>query len=300
MIKYKYSFILPIYNPRNSLITALKKYKDFSYNNFEIILVDDSEYNVFQKLELNKLEIKNLKYFHRKKNDGLDAAFNFGINESTGEIIIMATDDNLPQKNFLNKLNDIYNGGYDFVIGRSKVINFENIFAVYQSNYENYNYNKNDYRPKWSEGFSVKKKCLIEVGLYPNVGINGGNDNLLSEKLEKKFKVKRDFSLIMHHRAPETLEEFYSQQIQRGSAGPQFDYMYFKKPKIYILVKYMIKSMLFTINLITQFYFIYWSFLFFANSDKKSTKFFFKILFSINMRCLFHCLGEIKALKRII
>ena len=41
--KFKYSFILPIYNPRNSLITALKKYKDLSYNNFEIILVDDSE-----------------------------------------------------------------------------------------------------------------------------------------------------------------------------------------------------------------------------------------------------------------
>ena len=104
----------------------------------------------------------------------------------------------------------------------------------------------------------------------------------------------------MHHRAPETLEEFYSQQIQRGSAGPQFDYMYFKKPKIYILIKYITKSMLFTLNLITQVYFIYQSFLFFANSNKKSTKFFFKILFSINMRYLFHCFGEIKALKRII
>ena len=35
----------------------------------------------------------------------------------------------------------------------------------------------------------------------------------------------------MHHRAPETLIEFYSQQIQRGSAGPQFDYLYYKNQK---------------------------------------------------------------------
>jgi glycosyltransferase involved in cell wall biosynthesis len=298
--KFKYSFILPIYNPRNSLVTVLKKYKDLSYNNFELILVDDSDYNAFKELELDKLEIKNLKYFHRRKKDGLDAAFNFGISACTGEIIVMATDDNLPHKNFLNILNSIYNQGYDFVIGRSKVINSDNIFAVYQSSYENYNYNKDDYKPKWSEGFSVKKECLIEVGLYPNVGINGGNDNLLSEKLEKKFKVKRDFSLIMHHRAPETLDEFYSQQLQRGSAGPQFDYMYFKKPRIYIILKYIIKSMLFLFNFVSQFYFIYLSFLFFTNNDRKNVKYFFKILISINMRYLFHSCGEIISLKKII
>jgi glycosyltransferase involved in cell wall biosynthesis len=298
--KYKYSFILPIYNPRNSFITVLKKYKDLSYNNFEIIIVDDSEDSVFEELQLKKLEIKNLKYFHRQKKDGLDAAFNFGINVSTGEIIVMATDDNLPHKNFLNILNSIYNQGYDFVIGRSKVINSDNIFAVYQSSYENYNYNRDDYKPKWSEGFSVKKECLIKVGLYPNVGIDGGNDNLLSERLEKKFKVKRDFGLIMYHRAPDTLNEFYLQQLQRGSAGPQFDYMYYKKTKIYIFFKYMSKSTLFLLNFITQFYFIYKSFLFFAYSDKKNLNFFFKILFSINMRYFFHCIGEIKSLKKMI
>ena len=159
LTNYKYSFVLPFYNPRNSLITALKRYKDLSYDNFEIILVDDSDYNSFEKLKLDKLNIKKLKYFHRKKKDGLDAAFNYGIMQSTGDIVVMATDDNLPQKNFLNLLNDIYNDGYDFVIGRSKVVNPENLFATYQSSYENYNYNRNDYKPMWSEGFSAKKNA---------------------------------------------------------------------------------------------------------------------------------------------
>ena len=65
-ICYKYSFILPIYNPGQSLITALKCYNFLSYNNFEIVLIDDSQDNTFKKMKLGKLKIKNLKYFHKK------------------------------------------------------------------------------------------------------------------------------------------------------------------------------------------------------------------------------------------
>ena len=39
----------------------------------------------------------------------------------------------------------------------------------------------------------------------------------------------------MHHRAPESLKEFYLQQIQRGSAGPQFDFMFHKNQKVIFL-----------------------------------------------------------------
>ena len=49
IVTYKYSFILPIYNPGKSLITALKYYQNLSYKNFEIIVVDDSEQNIFEK-----------------------------------------------------------------------------------------------------------------------------------------------------------------------------------------------------------------------------------------------------------
>ena len=37
------------------------------------------------------------------------------------------------------------------------------------------------------EGFSVKE-CIENVGMYANIGIDGGNDNMLSEKLEKNLE----------------------------------------------------------------------------------------------------------------
>ena len=297
---YKYSFVLPIYNPEKSLITALKCYSKLKYKNFEIIIVDDSNENIFDKMKLNSLNLKNLTYFHRNKTDGLDSAFNFGIKKSNGDIIVIATDDNMPEEKFLDKLNLIYNQGYDVVIGRSKVNNSSNLFALYQSSYENFFYNKKNYKPKWSEGFSAKKKCLISIGMYPNVGIDGGNDNLLSDRLEKKYKVKRDFKLIMHHRAPNTLSEFFKQQIQRGSAGPQFDLKYFKYSKFYILTKYLLKFFITIFNLITQIYYLYLTFLYFRYSKNKNISFFLKILLSINMKWLFHSFGEIKIIKKML
>ena len=251
-------------------------------------------------MKLGKLKIKNLKYFHRKKQDGLDAAFNFGIKNATGDIIVMATDDNLPSKKFLNQLNEIYNNGYDFVIGRSKVHNLENFYALYQSSYENYKYSQKNYKPKWSEGFSVKKKCIVEIGLYPNIGINGGNDNMLSEKLEKKFKVKRDFNLIMHHRAPDNCNEFFLQQIQRGSAGPQFDLLFHKRSKLFILTKYIIKFFIFFLNFISQLYFFYTTILYFKKTEKRNILKFLKIIIAINMKNLFHTIGEIRTIKKIL
>ena len=77
IVTYKYSFILPIYNPGKSLITALKCYQNLSYRNFEIIVVDDSDENIFEKMGLKSLNIKNLTYFHRKKKRWIRCSFQF-------------------------------------------------------------------------------------------------------------------------------------------------------------------------------------------------------------------------------
>lgn len=293
---FKYSFVLPIYNPPESFKTTLKCYENLKYDDFELILVDDSTINIDELVASYKKKIKNLIYLKRNLQDGLDAAFNYGINNSNGDIIVMATDDNRPEPFFLNKINFHYNNNIDALIVRSKVTNFNDLSAIYQSCYENFNYNNKNYIPRWSEGFSAKKKCLISVGLYPNIGVNGGNDNLLSEKIEQKFKVKRDFKIIMHHRAPDNLIEFFNQQMQRGSAGPQFDLLFHKKHKMSVILKYFFKMSLAIFNLLTQLFYFYKTVIFFRHVENKKILIFFKIWISLNLRYIFHTLGEIKVL----
>ena len=135
--KIKYSFILPIYNPPPSIEKALKCIQHIRFRSFELIIIDDSE--VTNKKILTQLKkIKNFIYFKRKKSNGLDDAFNYGIRRANGAIIIMCTDDNLVNKNFLNQIDKHYKNGFDFVIVRSYVKNYDNLFAIHQSLYENH------------------------------------------------------------------------------------------------------------------------------------------------------------------
>ena len=125
---------------------------------------------------------------------------------------------------------------------------------LYISSYENYVYNKiiNQNGP-----ISQQKKYLVEVGLS-NIGIDGGNDNLLSESLEKKFNVKRDFNSIMHHRLLDF--EFYSQQIQEALLDLSLIIYITKIKNIYIL-KVFHQSTICFFNSIIQIYYLYLSFI---------------------------------------
>jgi glycosyltransferase involved in cell wall biosynthesis len=292
--KIKYSFILPIYNPPPSIEEALKCLQNISYRSFELIIIDDSEVTN-KKMLIKFKKIKNFIYFKRNKSNGLDGAFNYGIRRANGEIVIMYTDDNLVKKNFLNKIDKHYKNGFDFVIVRSYVKNYNNLFAIHQSSYENRNYNNPSYAPNWSEGFSVKKKCIKNIGLYPDLGnVSGGNDNLLSVRLQKKFRIKRDFSIKMPHLGPSSFKEFYFQQIQRGMAGPQ-SYYHLTKSKFYVFLKYSIKVIINIIIVSTQIFIIQDSISLVKYAKKKSILSFIKIYIASNLKKIFNILGEIKS-----
>ena len=289
----KYSFILPIINPPESLHEALNAIANQSYKNIELIVIDDSKFSNKEIINKFRDKIPEIKYFNRDKSDGLDGAFNYGIVNSSGDVIIMFTDDNIPEPNFVIKINDHYNKGFECVIVRSYVVNKFIIFACYQSLYENKNYADKNYKPHWSEGFSAKKETLIDVGMYSNAGVLGGNDNILSAKIEKKYKVIRDFSIRMNHKAPENFNDFFNQQMQRGIAGPQHELYYLKKSKLFVSIKYFVKLLKFFLIFISQIFIIIESLILIKYSEKISFKNFLKIYFCTNLKKMINTYGEV-------
>lgn len=89
----KLSVIVPVYNVENYIEACVQSLLSQSYEDFEIIIVDDgsrdSSIERARKMVVNRSDVKILS----KKNGGLSDARNFGIEHSTGEYLAFIDSD---------------------------------------------------------------------------------------------------------------------------------------------------------------------------------------------------------------
>lgn len=101
---YKLSIIVPVYNVEQYLRKCVESLLNQDVCNYEIILVDDgSTDNCPQICDEYALSHKNIRVIHRK-NGGLSAARNSGIETAKGEYIMFVDSDDYIESNVLSGL----------------------------------------------------------------------------------------------------------------------------------------------------------------------------------------------------
>jgi glycosyltransferase involved in cell wall biosynthesis len=98
-----YSFITATIGDENKLNVLLKSLTSQSYNNYEIIVVDQNEHELVSQLCSN---YKNIKYIF-SSSKGLSLARNLGIRSAKGEYLIFPDDDAILPHNFLENANNV-------------------------------------------------------------------------------------------------------------------------------------------------------------------------------------------------
>ena len=106
----KLSVIVPVYNVENYIEACIKSLLSQSYDDFEIIIVDDgsndSSIERARKMLVNKSYVKVLS----KENGGLSDARNFGIEHSIGEYLaFIDSDDTIHPDMFKIMMNKLLN-----------------------------------------------------------------------------------------------------------------------------------------------------------------------------------------------
>lgn len=97
----KVSIVMPIYNAELFIKNSVGSILEQSYENIEIILVDDcsqdSTYDILSDLQKSD---KRIKLYRNKRNEGVSEATNVGMRTATGEFITFHDHDDLmlPQK----------------------------------------------------------------------------------------------------------------------------------------------------------------------------------------------------------
>ena len=104
-MNHRVSIIIPTYNRAEFLTEALDSIMSQTYKDFELIVVDDGS------SDNTKEVVKNfdgeIKYLYRK-NQGVSAARNLGINEAKGDFLSFLDSDDLWERNKLEKQMDFF------------------------------------------------------------------------------------------------------------------------------------------------------------------------------------------------
>ena len=111
----KVSVIVPIYNVEKYLDRSVDSLVNQTYENIEIILVDDGTKDSSGEIaDRRAKEDSRIKVIH-KLNGGLGSARNSGIKEATGEYLLFLDSDDYVDLNTIEELVKEAKKGYDIV-----------------------------------------------------------------------------------------------------------------------------------------------------------------------------------------
>lgn len=208
----KISVIVPVYNAEKYLEKCVKSILNQTYSNFEILLINDGSTD---NSDIICDKIKNLddriKVFHRE-NSGVSATRNFGLENSTGNLITFIDSDDFIKEDMLEILyNNLEKFNADISIGKVVDTFDENyIFKEIQEsvyNWDNENAMKEILKAKKTSFFPVAK--LFRKNLFEKIKFNDNyklaEDALLITEilLSKKLNVvcsNREVYAYLHHK----------------------------------------------------------------------------------------------------
>jgi cellulose synthase/poly-beta-1,6-N-acetylglucosamine synthase-like glycosyltransferase len=231
------SIIIPFRNESENIISNFKSIigQNLPKENYEVIYVDDnSSDNSFQILR-DYPKPKNIQLLSLPKEYSPNAhkkrAIRYGIENSTGEIIITTDADCLYSKNWLSSMLSNFDDETGFVSGPVEFLDDDSMFSKLQ---------KLEFaglvitgagligsrRPTICNAANIvyRKKAYDEVnGFYDQMDLSSGDDELLMQKIAKDTEYKVKFSLITESivktSASKNINEFYHQRKRWASKG---------------------------------------------------------------------------------
>jgi len=158
-LKPDISVIIPTFNRKDSLSTAVDSILNQTFHNWELIVVDDGSTDQTRELMMSFLLDSRIKYLYQE-NAGVSSARNHGAKKANSEWLIFLDSDDELTKNALMHFNDHINSGPDhllFIAGNSQINSSSRVVKLPK---------KGEYYPYLSGTFCLNKGVFLKVGGY--------------------------------------------------------------------------------------------------------------------------------------
>lgn len=185
------SIIIPIYNSSQFILKTLISLEAQSYNNYEIILINDGSTDDSLNILMDYKKNKDNIILYSQKNSGVSAARNKGIELANGDFIAFLDSDDTYAPTFLEKMlakqkekdaNIVY-CGFNRIGISGKTLPIYNSFR--EGNILNSYLQRNGYFH--FSGMLIRKSILINNFIYFEIGCNISEDLLFTVKLLSNF-----------------------------------------------------------------------------------------------------------------
>lgn len=136
MINELVSIVIPVYNAEKTLRRCIDSILCQSYNNIEIILVNDGSVDSSANIcDLYTKKYKNIICIN-KPNKGVSNSRNVGIEHSQGKFILFVDSDDYICNNYISSLLSLYNKDNIFVIQGCRIVgDFSSVYTMKKANY---------------------------------------------------------------------------------------------------------------------------------------------------------------------
>lgn len=185
----KASIVIPVYNAEKTLSYCLDSVLNQTYQDFEIILVNDGSTDNSQKIiEKYKKRYPSKIKSYTQKNSGIATTRNNGIKYSSGKyIFFMDNDDYIDEKYIETFVTAIENFDVDMVVGGYQRIDLDRNKILFKRDALDSNWTKYMILAPWARVY--KKESLIKNNLR-FLDINIGEDIYMNVLANLKLKVK--------------------------------------------------------------------------------------------------------------
>jgi len=231
------SIIIPFRNESENIISNIKSIikQNFPKENYEVIYVDDNSTDNSFRILNEFPKPKNVKVLSLPKDYSPNAhkkrAIRYGIENSTGDIIITTDADCFYSENWLSSMLSNFDDETGFISGPVEFLDADGMFSKLQ---------KLEFaglvitgagligsgKPTICNAANIayRKKTYEEVnGFYDQMDLSSGDDELLMQKIAKDTEYKVKFSLltesIVKTSASKNINEFYHQRKRWASKG---------------------------------------------------------------------------------
>lgn len=203
----KISIIIPVYNENKTISDCLSSLLKQSYNDFEIIVVDDGSTDQTRQIIL-KFSVKLLIQSHQ----GPAIARNRGVGKSNGKILVFIDADMTFDQDFISDLvAPIINGNYKGTFSKNEFVsNLDNTWSKCWNLNQNLINNKmmpDNYPDEGMDFRAILKEEFLRVGGFDDTGYT--DTWTLAKKLGYKPHVVVGAKYF--HKNPNSLKEVYTQ-----------------------------------------------------------------------------------------